>query len=219
MNFEPIDASISLRRIAGMSTAMILHVGVVLFLVTPVRPSASTHSTEPVVPTFVELGERPIPPPPPPPPEQPPPPKPVVVKTPDPRREPVPVVPQTAAVSSTDIVVTDAVLTEYAEIAPESATPTSVGASVDAAYGGPPKVDYPTALIRKRLEGDVLLRVDLDAQGLVLGVSVARSSGHRQLDQSARDQVRRWRFRPAEENGSPIASSVLVPVSFRIDQS
>lgn len=216
MNFDTGNTGFSIRRIAGLSTAMILHTGVVLFLVAPMRPGDATAQQEPIEPTFVGVFERKLDPPPPPP-KAPEPPKPLqpVVRQPRPTPQPVAPTPQ-ATVATTDVTSESAPIEEFAEVAPEPATGPSFGASVDAAYGGPPKIRYPSALIRKRIEGDVLVRVQLDADGRVMTVAIERSSGHRALDDSALKQVRTWRFRAAEENGMPIAAEVLVPISFRI---
>lgn len=216
MNFDTGHNGFSIRRIAGLSTAMILHTGVVLFLVAPVRPGDETPRPDPVEPTFVGILERKLPPPPPPP-KAPEPPKPVqpVVRAPRPVPQPVTPSPQ-PSMDTTDVVTESAPIEEFAELAPEPAAGPSFGASLDAAYGGPPKVRYPSALIRKRIEGDVLVRVQLDEEGRVVDVAIARSSGHRALDDSALKQVRTWRFRAAEENGVRVAAAVLVPMRFRI---
>lgn len=216
MNFDFGPQGYSPRRIAGMSTAMILHVGVVLFLVAPVRTAdrerseATTDVIWPEPPKVIPL--VPLPPKPP---EEIKPLKPVVKPT--PRPQPIETPRQSIAnTATTDAIVDHAPIEEYAELAPESSAPTFVGASVDAAYGTTPRVKYTSALIRKRLQGEVVLRVSLDADGLVQNITVERSSGHRELDRSAMDQVRGWKFRAAEENGAKVAASVLVPISFKL---
>ncbi|NZA26041.1 energy transducer TonB [Luteimonas sp. SJ-92] len=77
--------------------------------------------------------------------------------------------------------------------------------------------DYPVAALRAQEEGTVLLRVQVDAQGNPGDVEIARSSRSRELDRAARDAVRRWRFSPALENGQAVASTVEVPIDFRMD--
>lgn len=86
-----------------------------------------------------------------------------------------------------------------------------------ARYGYSPHPAYPGVAIRKRLEGDVLLRVRVDAEGRVLAVEIERSSGHRDLDRAAERQIReRWRFQPAQREGRAVSSWVRVPISFRL---
>jgi protein TonB len=68
-----------------------------------------------------------------------------------------------------------------------------------------------------RFEGTVLLAVLVDTNGRPLRVDVRESSGHRQLDDAAREQVlARWRFRPAMRDGRAIQAIGLVPVEFRL---
>lgn len=76
---------------------------------------------------------------------------------------------------------------------------------------------YPAAALRAREEGTVVLRVDVDAEGNPTSVAVEQSSRSRELDRAARDAVGRWTFSPAIENGQAVASTVVVPVDFRVD--
>ena len=59
-----------------------------------------------------------------------------------------------------------------------------------------------------------MLRVLADRQGSVRRVSVAR--GVEGLNEAAGDALRRWMFRPARANGSPVAVWVEIPVEFRL---
>ncbi|HET7358777.1 MAG TPA: TonB family protein [Rhodanobacteraceae bacterium] len=80
----------------------------------------------------------------------------------------------------------------------------------------PPPV-YPMQARRLRLQGRVLLRVLVDAQGRPQQVLVQDSSGHRLLDRTAREQVLRyWRFRPAEVDGRRVRAWALIPVDFNL---
>lgn len=77
-----------------------------------------------------------------------------------------------------------------------------------------PVPQYPRAALRRRLGGEVLLELTLEADGRLLGVSVLKSAGHG-FDEAALEAVRRARFRPAIRNGRPEACIVLLPVHFR----
>ncbi|GAA5008469.1 energy transducer TonB [Pseudoluteimonas lycopersici] len=77
---------------------------------------------------------------------------------------------------------------------------------------------YPPTAWRNREEGSVLVRADIDADGVPGDVSVVRRSGSRDLDSAALAAVRQWHFRPAIENGKAVASAVEVPVDFKLDQ-
>jgi protein TonB len=63
----------------------------------------------------------------------------------------------------------------------------------------------------------VLLKMRITAQGRVEDVQVVRSAGYPDLDESAMEAVRRWRFEPARRNGQQVAEdAVLLPVVFQL---
>ena len=74
--------------------------------------------------------------------------------------------------------------------------------------------EYPRASMRRGERGDVLLRVEVGADGRVDGVDVVSSSRHRRLDRAAVSAVRRWRFEPAMRDGQPVAGELRIPFSF-----
>lgn len=76
----------------------------------------------------------------------------------------------------------------------------------------PPR--YPVAALRRGETGEVLLRIEVDVQGLPASVEVIRSSGSRLLDRAAMDAVREWRFRPGQRDGQPVPGTVHVPITF-----
>jgi protein TonB len=84
-----------------------------------------------------------------------------------------------------------------------------------AALGNPPP-RYPAPARRRGLEGSVLLRVHVEADGTADKVEVLESSGHALLDRAARRAVSRWRFTPAKLAGMPVSGTVDVPVAFRL---
>jgi protein TonB len=77
---------------------------------------------------------------------------------------------------------------------------------------------YPADALRDQEQGTVRLRVALDAQGAIEDVQVLESSRSRALDHAAMDSVRTWKFRAAIQNGQPVASTIDVPVEFRLDE-
>jgi len=79
-----------------------------------------------------------------------------------------------------------------------------------------PPPAYPLAARERRIEGDVVLRVSVDARGFVRGVEVARSSGEPMLDQAAIAAARAWRFLPAERAGTRVPDTVETAISFRL---
>lgn len=79
----------------------------------------------------------------------------------------------------------------------------------------PPPV-YPEQARVEHRQGVVLLRVSVSASGDPTSVSVSRSSGYSDFDDSAMRAVRRWKFRPASAGGMNIPSTVGVPVNFEL---
>jgi protein TonB len=62
----------------------------------------------------------------------------------------------------------------------------------------------------------VLLKIRITAQGYVEDMQVERSAGYPELDQSAIEAVRRWRFEPARRDGASVAVWVVIPVEFKL---
>jgi protein TonB len=58
----------------------------------------------------------------------------------------------------------------------------------------------------------VLVEAAIDADGSVTGVKFV--SGHPLLADAAREAVMQWRFKPAQVDGQPVASSIRVAVNF-----
>jgi protein TonB len=88
----------------------------------------------------------------------------------------------------------------------------------DAAYLQNPSPPYPALSRRMSEEGRVMLRVRVGVNGEAEQVELRTSSGYARLDQSALDTVKKWKFTPARQNGQPVAASVLVPISFRLER-
>ena len=86
----------------------------------------------------------------------------------------------------------------------------------NADYLDNPKPPYPSASRRMGEEGEVQLRVSVDANGNVQQIELHKSSGFSRLDQSALDTVKRWRFVPARQGNQPVSSSVIVPIQFSL---
>lgn len=76
---------------------------------------------------------------------------------------------------------------------------------------------YPPTLRAQGIEGDVLVRVNLDPQGVVKAASVLRSGGHPAFDAAALAAARNERFSPALRDGKPIAYTLSYSYRFRIE--
>jgi protein TonB len=69
--------------------------------------------------------------------------------------------------------------------------------------------DYPDASRRAGEEGVTGVRVTVGTDGRVSACSVTRSSGFSRLDERAcQIAQRRWRFKPATENGQPVEATI-----------
>ena len=66
------------------------------------------------------------------------------------------------------------------------------------------------------MEGKVLLKVEILADGSAGTVEIVEKSPFPQLDELAREKVRTWRFVPARQGNKPIDSSMTIPVEFRL---
>lgn len=93
-----------------------------------------------------------------------------------------------------------------------------LAARFDADYLQNPKPVYPRMSIRLAETGKVLLRVRVSADGRPLLVEIEKGSGFSRLDQAAHAAVTQWRFIPARQGETPIEATVLVPLSFALDQ-
>lgn len=103
--------------------------------------------------------------------------------------------------------------------APQIAAVTGNDAPADRAArpaAGNPPPTYPRSARRRGLQGRLVLRVSIGADGAAGEIEVIESSGHPVLDASARKAVAGWRFTPARRQGAGVASLIDIPVSFRL---
>ncbi len=97
-----------------------------------------------------------------------------------------------------------------------AATASLVPPQLSARGGGNPLPPYPRAARRQGLEGRLVLRVTVTAQGTPGVVKVLESSGHALLDDAAVRAVMRWRFQPGRRGSLPVQASLDLPVVFRL---
>ena len=99
------------------------------------------------------------------------------------------------------------------DIAPIATGP----APVQLEYRSAPAPTYPKMAMKRGLTGTVLLQVLVGIDGRPLEVTVAQSSGHRELDEAARAQVlKRWSFQPATKEGKAVQAIGMVPIEFAL---
>ena len=90
---------------------------------------------------------------------------------------------------------------------------------VAASYADCPKPAYPPAAQSKGIEGKVILRVKVGADGKPVEVKLVSSSGNRMLDRAAIDTVTNsWRFKAATRDGVGFESWVEVPIAFELGE-
>lgn len=149
-----------------------------------------------------------------------------VTKTTPPRPQPRPAPPQPAAETS----ITTAVQEPAAESTPAPAAPVAAAPAATAPPAPPtlPRFDaaylnnqtpYPPLARRLRETGTVQLRVLVSAEGQAERIELLASSGSPRLDEGAQAAVRRWRFIPARQGEQNIASTVVVPIIFKLEES
>lgn len=98
------------------------------------------------------------------------------------------------------------------EVEPQAVVPPRFNAD----YLDNPKPPYPALSQRLKEEGEVRLRVWVDADGAATRVALFRSSGFERLDRIALETVQRWRFTPARQGDQAVAAQVIVPVTFNL---
>ena len=77
-------------------------------------------------------------------------------------------------------------------------------------------IKYPRSAKRKKLQGIVIIRATIDPNGFVKKAWVHESSGHSILDRSAINSIKGWIFTPAQQDNSPITSTVQFPIAFKL---
>ena len=129
-------------------------------------------------------------------------------------RNPRPAPPPVAAPSPVGVPVQNPV----ADGSPQTTSPTAPLAPGDVPVAiSRPAPRYPSDALRNGESGTVLVRIEVGADGEPTAVSVVARSGSRSLDRAAVQAAKRWRFRPAQQNGRAVASAVEVPIEFALD--
>jgi TonB family protein len=93
-------------------------------------------------------------------------------------------------------------------------TALSAGTRTRVRYLEPIQPTYPKRARTMGLEGTVILRVGVNADGTVAEVAIHKSSGYPLLDQAAVMAARSRRFVPAKDGGFTTSSVAEVPVKF-----
>jgi len=103
-----------------------------------------------------------------------------------------------------------------------SAAPTPEPAPKPKGPSRPPRVlgwtdpPYPEQARQQGIEGTVVLKLTVGADGLARDVKVVRSAGHAALDQAAVAHVGKTRFSPALRDGKAVPMAITFRVRFRL---
>ncbi|HLY04656.1 MAG TPA: energy transducer TonB [Rhizomicrobium sp.] len=88
--------------------------------------------------------------------------------------------------------------------------PVSIGASHSCMN------EYPAAAQRLNQEGTTSVRFTVNTDGSVSNVQVVGSSGHDMLDSAAIRCAQNWRYKPAMQNGQPVAAPWTTNVQWKL---
>jgi protein TonB len=107
---------------------------------------------------------------------------------------------------------------EESAVPDEASEQSRSGFEVPVVVNAESPISYPPDLYRDGVEGTVVLRLFVDETGAVVPDStlVAEGSGYAGLDSAALAGVAQMRFAPAQSNGTPVTTSFLQPVHFRL---
>lgn len=83
----------------------------------------------------------------------------------------------------------------------------------------PSKPPYPSTLKAQGIEGDVQVRVSIDAKGKVTKVSVLKGSGHKAFDDAAKRAAVSETFTPATRDGKSVTYTLSYSYRFRIEEN
>ena len=78
---------------------------------------------------------------------------------------------------------------------------------------------YPQSARQAGIEGTVLVKIEILANGRSGNILISHSSGHTLLDEAAMATVEQWRFVPAKDrtSGQAVACYTTIPISFRLN--
>lgn len=73
--------------------------------------------------------------------------------------------------------------------------------------------EYPTELRRDGVSGLVMVKCHIDEQGNVIETEVEKSS-NTAFEKPAVAAVKKWKFKPAKQDGNPVGIKVSIPIKF-----
>lgn len=73
--------------------------------------------------------------------------------------------------------------------------------------------DYPNELRREGVSGVVTVKCTIDENGNVVEPTVEKSS-NAAFEQPALAALKKWKFKPAKQDGTPVSTKVSIPIKF-----
>jgi protein TonB len=202
------------KHLVGLIMVALLHALLIYALITGLARRVVEVLKKPIETKIVEEAK------PPPPPEAPPPPPPKLTTPPPPFIPPPEVnIAVTPPPAATITAVTNTPPPPVAAIAPQP-PPTHVAVRtapvIDAARNCA-KPEYPPASARAEETGTVTVRFLIDESGKAVKSEVLRSSGHRRLDEAARQALGLCQFKPGTLDGKPIQSQADIQYVWKLE--
>ncbi len=142
---------------------------------------------------------------------------------PAPRPSQVPPAEIPAAAPSANVITAASTTTQQSTTSSAATTPTVAPAvKSEPVRTGPVGIycerpSYPLASKRMEEEGSVILNIFVGTDGNVFKINIDKSSGHKRLDEAAKNESMRWRFKPATLDGKPIEHSFTKTFNFKLD--
>lgn len=73
--------------------------------------------------------------------------------------------------------------------------------------------DYPDELRRDGVSGVVMVKCTIDVQGNVVDPEIEKSTNGA-FEKPALAALKKWKFKPAKQDGAPVAIKVSIPIKF-----
>ena len=78
--------------------------------------------------------------------------------------------------------------------------------------------EYPRELKADGVSGLVMVKCTIDEQGNVAGTEISKSSNEK-FDRFATEALKKWKFKPARQDGTPVTVQVTIPIKFVAEES
>lgn len=99
---------------------------------------------------------------------------------------------------------------------PEPMPAPHVPVFTEAAQTFAPQPSIPDDLRSAALDKTVVVEITVDANGNSTRVRLMQPTGNDELDRSALDTARKWKFKPATRDGQPVESRVRLHIEFQV---